>query len=67
MYNDREELERRVIEKYGDGEDYYPEHTRFDEIGIGFLEDIHGMDLATAQEIENAVKEICRKHGYRDH
>ena len=67
MCNDNEELERRAAEKYGDGEGYYPEPTRFDEIGIGFLENIHDMDLSTAQEIENAVKEICRKHGYRDH
>lgn len=66
MCTDSEELERRAVEKYGDGEDY-PEHTRFDEIGIGFLENINDMDLSTAQEIENAVKEICRKHGYRDH
>lgn len=66
MCTDIDELERRAAEKYGDGEDY-PEHTRFDEIGIGFLENIHDMDLSTAQEIEHAVKEICRKHGYRDH
>ncbi len=67
MCNDREELTRRAKEKYGDGDDTSTETTRFDEIGIGFLENIHDMDLATAQEIENAVKEICRKHGYRDH
>lgn len=66
MCTDIDELERRAVEKYGDGEDY-PEHTHFDEIGIGFLENIHDMDLSTAQEIEHAVKEICRKHGYRDH
>lgn len=66
MCNDREELKRRAVAKYGDGEES-PETTRFDEIGIGFLENIHDMDMATAQEIENAVKEICRKHGYRDH
>ena len=30
----------------------------------GFLNTIHNMDVATAQEIKDAVQRICREHGY---
>ena len=59
MCDTTSELRERANEKYGDGDDCV-ELTTVDHIGIGFL----NMDVATAQEIKDAVQRICREHGY---
>lgn len=67
MSTDYNELSRRAKEKYGSDDDDFPceEPTTFDEIGIGFLENIRDIDIGTADEIRDAVTRICREHGYR--
>jgi hypothetical protein len=63
MCDSADELRERANEKYGDDDDFV-ELTTVDHIGIGFINTIHNMDVATAQEIQDAVKRICREHGY---
>lgn len=66
MSTDYNELSRRAKEKYGSDDDFpCEEPTTFDEIGIGFLENIRDIDIGTADEIRDAVTRICREHGYR--